>query len=515
MSDLDLELLHSPLLIPPSDRITLAQVEKRRLQTALQTAAPHKAALGQYLTPAPIARFMASLFTLDVQAGIRLLDAGAGQGILTAALLDRWLEESEVGNEAYVCTYERDLSIRTNLDQTLNDYLLRATLMQRSLRLDSRYEDFIEDAAHLLLSGESGQFSHIILNPPYKKIQSKSPERLLLRQVGLETVNLYSAFVGLAVMLLQPGGELVAIIPRSFCNGPYYRPFRELLLRETAILHIHLFESRNKAFQGDAVLQENLILYLRKSLQTAQIRISTSSDPTFTDYVCREIPVSQVISPHDAEQFIHIPSQNTLENVTEVLDRYTTLAQTDLEVSTGPIVDFRLKSHLRKTFSDQCAPLLYPSHFSAGHMHWPLPNTKKYNAIEYNSDTQKWLFPKGFYTVVRRFSAKEERKRLVASVVSPEDLPSDWIGFENHLNVFHIGRQGISEELAYGLAAWLNSTALDNWFRRFSGHTQVNATDLRMLRYPSREILETIGAAAMSLKVVSQVIIDALIEPYL
>jgi hypothetical protein len=75
-------------------------------------------------------------------------------------------------------------------------------------------------------------------------------------------VNLYSAFVALAVGEAAPGGQIVAIIPRSFCNGPYYRPFRDFILERAAIRHMHLFESRNKAFKDDEVLQENIIIRL-------------------------------------------------------------------------------------------------------------------------------------------------------------------------------------------------------------------------------------------------------------
>lgn len=106
-------------------------------------------------------------------------------------------------------------------------------------------------------------FSHAILNPPYKKIRSESEHRLILRRLGIETVNLYAAFVALSLLLLRRGGQLVAIIPRSFCNGPYYRPFREFLLARAAIRHIHLFASRNKTFKDDDVLQENIIVFSR------------------------------------------------------------------------------------------------------------------------------------------------------------------------------------------------------------------------------------------------------------
>jgi len=48
-----------------------------------------------------------------------------------------------------------------------------------------------------------------------------------------------------------------------------------------------------------------------------------------------------------------------------------------------------------------------------------------------------------------------------------------------------------------GGAAFLNTEAVDEAFRRFNGHTQVNATDLRNMKYPSRATLLAIGEAAM------------------
>lgn len=110
-----------------------------------------------------------------------------------------------------------------------------------------------------------------------------------------------------------------------------------------------------------------------------------------------------------------------------------------------------------------------------------------------NPETWKWLYPKGFYVVVRRFSSKEERRRIVAHVVDPTAFQGDRIGFENHLNVFHSGKRGIGGDVAHGLAVFLNSTFVDEYFRRFSGHTQVNATDLRLLRYPEIRQLENLG----------------------
>jgi hypothetical protein len=134
---------------------------------------------------------------------------------------------------------------------------------------------------------------------------------------------------------------------------------------------------------------------------------------------------------------------------------------------------------------------------------------KRGNAIRFNADTKKWLYPNGFYAVTRRFSAKEERRRIVASVVTPDSFPdAPMLGFENHLNVFHQGKHGLPEYLAHGLAAYLNTTAVDENFRRFNGHTQVNATDLRLMKYPSRPVLIALGKWAHGQTELTQPMLD-------
>lgn len=158
------------------------------------------------------------------------------------------------------------------------------------------------------------------------------------------------------------------------------------------------------------------------------------------------------------------------------------------------------------------APLLYPAHFSGPAPAWPASG-KKPNAIHRNADTEKWLYPTGFYCVVRRFSSKEERRRVVASVVDPAMFgDATMLGFENHLNVFHDSKRGLPEALARGLAVYLNSTAVDEQFRRFNGHTQVNATDLRTIKYPSREMLVELGNWAMRQDHLTQALIDERLE---
>ena len=323
-------------------------------------------------------------------------------------------------------------------------------------------------------------------------------------------MNLYAAFVALAVMETVPGGQIVAIIPRSFCNGPYYRPFRDFLLERAAVRHIHLFGSRSKAFKDDDVLQENIIIRLERGGQQGDVTISSSTDDTFSDLVTHEQPFNRIVLPDDPDRFIHIPTslkKTALERSDAIR---CTLAELDIQVSTGPVVDFRLNAHLRNMPGEGTVPLLYPGHLSSAGATWPIEGMKKPNAIERNADTEKWLYPNGFYCVVRRFSPKEEKRRVVASVVDPGTFGNaPMLGFENHLNLFHENKRGLPESLARGLAVFLNTTAVDENFRRFNGHTQVNATDLKRMKYPSRKTLIGLGEWAMQQESPTQEQIDA------
>lgn len=306
---------------------------------------------------------------------------------------------------------------------------------------------------------------------------------------------------------MSEGGEIVAIIPRSFCNGLYYKPFREWLLRKSSLVHIHLFHSRTSAFNDDEVLRENVIIKVVRGTKQGKVTITTSSDRGFSDLQSHDYPSSEIVHGDDEQKFIHVPMDPTHGDIKGVPLAERSLEQIGLKVSTGPVVDFRLKEFLRENPVSGTVPLLYPTHFSNGAMEWPR-RSKKPNAVMNNSETKKWLYPNGFYTIVRRFSSKEERRRIVAHVVDPGVFKVNAIGFENHLNVFHSGRRGISGVVAHGLAVFLNSTAVDDYFRRFSGHTQVNATDLRLLRYPELRELEELGRWAQTQVRLTQELID-------
>lgn len=462
-----------------------------------------KSKLGQFFTSAPICMFMSSLFE-EIAGEVKLLDPGCGACTLTASFVEESIRRGKTLSisahgfdvEERIQDFAKEVFRLCEEETTLNDIQFNGHLI---------LEDYILKASgSLSFFEDEARYTHVIMNPPYKKISSSSDHRKALRNAGIETVNLYTGFMALAIKQLEHKGELVAIIPRSFCNGPYYQAFREILLKETCLKHIHIFESRRNAFDEDDVLQENIIIHAIKGIPQSDVKITSSPSADFqldtesntitaSDLTTRTVAFERIVNPNDKDKFIHIASTERDQAIIDRLSLFnSSLSEIGIEVSTGPVVDFRLKEDLRQDLEDNAVPLIYPQHLNGG-IDWPKV-FKKPNAINVSEKSRSWLWNNdGHYVIVRRFSSKEEKRRIVATPYD-SSLPGELIGFENKLNVFHSKKTGFDKDLSLGLYIYLNSTLLDKYYRLFGGHTQVNATDLRNIHYPSEFSLRRMGS---------------------
>ena len=374
----------------PGRIVSVPDSDTSRLSVNSLLEPDRKTALGQFMTPSVIAEFMASLFDSPLRPAV-LLDAGAGIGSLTIAAVQK------LARVASVDVWEIDPIMRKHLEENLHLLGVGHTV---------HGEDFIPSAVQQIALAKGERYTHAILNPPYKKLNSDSVHRALLRKVGIETVNLYTAFVALSVLLLKRNGEMVAIIPRSFCNGPYYRRFRRLIFKTCSVDRIHVFESRTKAFKDDDVLQENVIIKLVRGKEQGDIIVLSSHDQRLTDYSERTFPFTEIVKPNDPEVFIHVPTaDNGMHDCPDLFAH--SLDEIGLEVCTGPVVDFRLRLYWLVDPVKDSIPLIYPHHFSDGTLQYPKQH-KKPNALLYGPALKPWLMPNECYVVVKRFSSKEE-----------------------------------------------------------------------------------------------------------
>lgn len=467
---------------------------------------------GQFMTPASAARILSGMFR-NLDGELNVLDAGAGVGSLTTALVERALSEFQP-TSINASAWELEDVLVENLNGSFA--LCREASEESQVAFGSAINqvDFIQNAVDIIKARKAGEetptFNKAILNPPYLKIAAASKERKNLRSVGVETGNLYSCFVTLALMLLEDGGELVAITPRSFCNGPYFNDFRRILLDGNNLSKLHIFESRTRAFKGDKVLQENVIFHIVKGEAQGQVEITSSTCADDPEPIVRIAEFNEVVNSNNPDRFIHIVTNDEQAGIaTRIGGMPCSLVDLGIEASTGKVVDFRTKPNLRHDPEEGTVPLIYPMHFNNCMIEYPVESKKKPNAIALNEDTMKQMVPSGTYVLTKRLTSKEETRRIVAGLYTADLADVEVVGFENKTNYFHADGQPLEMDFAKGLWVYLNSNIVDQYFRQFNGHTQVNATDLRTLRYPTREQLITMGQQVQQF---DQEQFDALVE---
>ncbi|MBO4205661.1 Eco57I restriction-modification methylase domain-containing protein [Micromonospora echinofusca] len=469
----------------------LGLAEQNRLAALSNLDRATQTSLGQFFTPARAAALVASMPRLPRTGTLRVLDPGAGSGMLSAALVSRVLDEAP-NLDVHLVAVECDTSVIPHLTETLEACKAEGA---GKISFEIVESDYIAASTGMTADARLFGFDVVIQNPPYAKLAASSAARAAIRTTGTDAPNLYAAFLALAAGALNPGGQLVAITPRSFCNGPYFGAFRSYLLDQITLDRVHVFESRSTVFADTGVLQENVIFTGTRGGVRGEVLISVSNGHE-DDCSLRRTPYSEVVHPDDLQQFIRIATDDADMDVAEkMLAMPGTLASLGLTVSTGKVVDFRSRECLHESPVDRGLPLIYPGNVRDGLVTWPREIRKPQWFLPVASKDENLLLPEGWYCVVKRFSAKEERRRIVAAVWSPETAPGP-VAFENHVNVFHERGAGLDRDTAYGLSMWLNSSLVDRYFRTFSGHTQVNATDLRTMRYPDTATLRRLGGLA-------------------
>jgi len=462
---------------------------------------------GQFFTPKQVSSFMASFFEIHNDT-VRLLDPGAGTGILTAAFCERLLNNDKIINLT-MDVYENDPNLLPFLKMTLDS--CKIELERRGYNVDYNifeYDYILHNKSYfkksdLVWTNENHiLYDFIISNPPYYKLNMDSPQSTVMSGLISGQPNIYSLFMALSASMLHADGEMVFITPRSFCSGLYYKKFRQWFLKNAQITNIHIFESRKEVFDHDEVLQENIILKAKKlkiSEKHNKIIISESKNKNkhFDKISKLEVRSEDVIFRKNGDIFIRIPSSPLDIEIIHIVDSWpNTLKELGMEISTGPVVSFRAEEYLlpELTTNPTSVPLLW-MHNMKDMSIVSLSKEKKASAIQVSSETKHLLLPVKNYVLVKRFSSKEQKRRLYASVLLESEFPHKNVGIENHVNYIHKPGGTLSVYEAFGIASLLNTTIIDKFFRSLNGNTQVNATDIRSLPLPDIENIKKIGKA--------------------
>ena len=446
-------------------------------------------AYGQFLTAEQSAVFMAQMFTFDLsKPELHILDAGAGTGILSAAVLERLAELGYAGHIHLVC-YETDGKVLPVLIENLEIIKQKAdfsyTVIQENYITTQQFEGLFDEKKEV--------FDYIIGNPPYLKIPKDAPEAKNMPQVCYGAPNLYFLFWAMGIYNLRPNGELVYIIPRSWTSGAYFEKFRKYLFQHACILQMHLFVSRDKVFNSESVLQETMIIRIKKSnIKPQNIIVSSSSTADFSDVQTYSVPYNTIVAPN---QYVFLVTNADEANVLQRINRlHETLPSVNLRMKTGIIVDFRTQEVLRNSAEEGAFPLFYAAHIKDGKVLWPLGKQGEYIV----TDRKGLLQPNGNYLFVKRFTSKEEKRRLQCGMYRQKDYPQyPYISTQNKIN--YIACQSLC--VLYGLYALMGSTLYDKYYRILNGSTQVNSTEINSMPVPERTIIEAMGQELMAMSV--------------
>ncbi len=463
---------------------------------------------GQFLTPPSVARYMARHLG-QIQNGASLLEPAIGSGVLACAVVEYLMAEKRP-LEISIFAYETDKELCDVSREVLGIASREAEKDGIIVNWQVFQEDFVlaclpDEQPSLFNSSESNRkaFNYIISNPPYFKLNAEDKRvKAVYGKLNGHT-NIYTLFMALSAKLLSPKGKACFIVPRSFCSGVYFSEFRRDLLKDVTPLSVHIFQSRNDVFKGDEVLQENVIFSFEKLFQQQEhrywagtVNISASKDDKSLEngVISRQVAFSHFISDHDGLLFFRLPTGILDEQILNAIDKWNgSLEKYGFQVSTGRVVPFRAKEWLKEqvTTGNGTVPLLWMQNIKPYQVEYPLEGFSKPQAI--STHAPSLLVPKANYILLRRFSAKEDKRRLISAPLIGEQFDFEQIGFENHLNVIFKKKGVLSASETIGLSAILNSAIIDRYFRIVNGNTQVNAAELRALPLPPLEVITAIG----------------------
>jgi len=476
-----------------------------------KTDSQYRKKAGQYFTPAKISGFMARQYDDINKEEIRILDPGAGIGILESSFCE-YLISMGIKAKIVFDLYENDPGIIPLL--VLNVTACREDMLSHGF--DISFEVFEED---FILSNAARRSTHdinpkirregydfVMANPPYYKLKKSSPQLVEITNIVAGPPNIYPLFMAVAAELLRDGGQMIVLTPRSYCSGAYYRKFRNWFLAFMKPYRIHVFESRREIFKEYDVLQENIVLNARKGLQAPKdvtITISRGAPSGDEEQDALRIPYDRVIVKKHNDFVMRIPTSRLGESISAYIDDFKDNLNTlGFRASTGPVVPFRARDFLsiETVTSSAHSPLIWMHNIVDGVFRWPVERNNKSTAIKTSLESKTILVPNKNYVLVKRFSTKEGKQRVTAAVYLRNVVDSDHIGIENHVNYIHKRVGELTVDEAHGIAALLNSKLYNIYFQVMNGNTQVNASEINSLPLPSLGVIRQIGHSVKKLE---------------
>lgn len=481
-------------------------VDLSTIQYKMMTSKNFRKKISQFFTPPSIASFMSSLYKPSGDTDtVSVLDAGAGTGILAASICDELLKYDYIKNISVVL-YENNDNVLPILKENMDNIVKYMMGRDKNFTYKIINKNFVLENVDFwrnnLLTEETELFDIVIANPPYKKIGKDDIEAQAMGSIVHGQPNIYFLFMALSAKLLKDNGQFIFIVPRSFTTGAYFHKFREWFLCCMQIENLHTFSSRSNVFNGDEILQEAVVLKaIKTTREIPYIKISESEDLSFDDINFSKVSRSIIIDTSDNNHYIRIPtSKGEVELLEHIGKWHNNLITLGFKLKTGPVVDFRATEFLissNEYDGNTTVPLLWASNLNEMKIKWPVEHEKKPQTIILSEESRSILLPNKDYILVKRFTSKEEAKRIQCAMYFKEDFICELVGVENHLNYITKLTGEMTKQEQFGIFTVLNSSYIDRYYRMLNGNTQVNAGEANSIPMPTYAEIVEIGRIAM------------------
>lgn len=484
-----------------------------------------------YTQPSIVDSMLDSIgFSGPAVLGKRLIDPAVGAGAFVIGATKRVILAAEEEGQTGAAVWHSVQSVIHGLDlnplgillseaaigMMLADHLEQASGVPLApLHLyvtDSLRQGELTAEAHALEAEEiksrtgayANGFEYVIANPPYAKWPSRLLSAEQKRRFSATTYghpNLYGLFLQVGVELLANGGRMAFINPKSFVSGLYFKKLRSFLIAKLDIQRFDTFGRRTGLFDG--VLQDVVIMIgERRAERVDAIEIrefvgAPDQPPAKQVSVARS---SVLLGDRFDNAFFVDADELTHQLLARMTEETVPLEDLGIKVATGTVVWNRLKGHMRDAKGQKALPLIWGNGIRS-YRFLRLGNREGGATHALLDDRTEGIVSKGQALLVKRMTAKEEARRLVACRVPDQYAGSDDGYFaENHVNlVFAAPDAQIDLDTVLGL---LNSRLYDYVFRALNGNTQVSATELAMLPVKMGPQLQAIAAHARKLTAV-------------
>lgn len=516
---------NSEFILPVEQELPSDFADRLGLRYASSVSQQHKKENGQFFTPVEIAGLMASYCEFKGDY-VRILDPGCGSAILSCCLVEHLVKSNKNLKSVELTAYETDSELAPISEQSLR-YLekwgetqgIKIKTILLTMDFIIHNSDCFADSCDLFYSSYK-KYDVVISNPPYFKLSIDDKRVKIAKVVVNGHPNIYAIFMALSAKLLKENGELIFITPRSYAAGGYFKIFREYFFKLIDLEKAHLFISRKDTFSRDKVLQETVIIKgtKRTKIDPTAIISSSSGLKDLKNPLIKSFPKKDIIDLSSNEKILYLPTTDYDEAVLEIFKNWTgNLAKYNIKISTGPVVAFRARDFLRENFKNgkmQLAPLFWLHNVKQMMLEWPLEKSKREQYINVEDKSMPLLVPNKNYILLRRFSSKDDKNRLIAAPYFCNFVNSDFIGVENKVNYIYRPKGQLERNEMVGLCALLNSRLFDSYFRIFNGNVNVSATELREMALPPLETIQEIGNALILLNDFSVVNSNRIVAEY-